>query len=428
MESKIKIGLAGLGTVGSKVAEILLSSENVFKNKTGKKIEVTCVSALNKDKIRTFDISKVEWVPNTLDLSNRDDLDVIVELIGGDSGTAYELSKNSLNNKKHVVTANKALIAHHGYELTRLAEKNSVNLLFESAVAGGIPALKILKEGLIANKITRVIGILNGTCNFILSEMTKSNHDFDQVLKKAQENGYAEADPSFDIDGVDAAHKLAILASIAYEEIIDFNSISINGIRSISNLDIKFAGDLGYVVKLLGIAEKSGIRSVQPCLILKESQLAKISGALNAVEFFGNPVESIMSSGPGAGAGPTSSAVISDIMDIALKRASRPFGIESSYLKKVSSINFDENVSRYYFRMMVKDKVGVVSSISSVLKENGISIESMIQKSKSDNDPVALVMTLHPTKINKIKSACIDLENLNFIYGPINALPILDFE
>ena len=428
MVSNFKIAIAGLGTVGSKVANLLLSSDKFLKNKSNKDFQLICVSARDKNLKRDFDITQVEWVDQTILLSERNDIDIIVELIGGENGIAYELVKNSLKNKKHVVTANKAMIAHHGHELAQIAEINKVNFLFESAVAGGVPILKVLKEGLVANKISNVLGILNGTSNYILSEMTKYNRSFDEVLKDAQNKGFAEADPSFDIDGIDAAHKLAILSSIAYEEEIDFASISVSGIRSISNLDISFANDLGYVIKLLAIANYSGFRTVQPSLISKDSQLAKISGALNAIEIFGNPIHSIMASGPGAGAGPTASAVISDLMDIINERTSNSFGLQTSKLKKISSVKFEENVSRYYFRIMVKDEVGVVSSISSVLKENNISIESMIQKSKSDNNPVSLVMTLHPTKFSKIKCLLNDLESLDFVFEKIVSLPILDFD
>ena len=264
---KMNIAIIGLGNIGSYLYKYLNKNKKILSKKNNCIPNIVYVSAKNKKRKRNIKIRKKLWLNNYLDATKKENVDLIIELIGGAEGAAKKLVFNALKNKKHVVTANKAMIAHHGHELAQIAEINKVNFLFESAVAGGVPILKILKEGLVANKISNVLGILNGTSNYILSEMTKYNRSFDEVLKDAQNKGFAEADPSFDIDGIDAAHKLAILSSIAYEEEIDFASISVSGIRSISNLDISFANDLGYVIKLLAIANYSGFRTVQPSLI-----------------------------------------------------------------------------------------------------------------------------------------------------------------
>ncbi len=424
--SNLSIGLAGLGVVGSKTAELLISRANYWLNKTGRLICLTAVSARDKNKERGVDLTSVDFEADAISLAQRNDIDVVIELIGGSEGPARTLVETALHSGKHVVTANKALIAHHGHALVALAEQKGVKLFFEAAVAGGIPALKVLREGLAANQIHRVTGILNGTCNYILSEMTQTGRDFDDVLAEAQAKGFAEADPSFDVDGIDAAHKLAILAALAYGEQIDFLSVNIAGIRSITDTDIAYAGDLGYVIKLLGIAERSGIRAVQPCLIACSGQLANINGALNAVAFEAEPVKTILITGPGAGAGPTTSAVIADVLDIASGRGALPFGRAVDTLDPPSQVTHDPEERRYYLRAMVPDRAGVLSAITSILKEKDISIESMLQKGQSDDAPVALVMTLHPAQSDKVSAACDALSETDFINGNVLALPILD--
>lgn len=367
----------------------------------------------------------VRFVEDARALAQADDIDIVIELIGGSDGVALELCQAALQQGKHVVTANKAMIAHHGHELAVTAENNNVQLSFEAAVAGGIPALKILREGLAANHISRVTGILNGTCNYILSEMTQTGRPFDDVLSEAQSKGYAEAEPSFDIDGIDAAHKLAILAAIAYGEQVNFPAVKINGIRQITEIDIAFAGDLGYVIKLLGTAEKGHTPTVQPCLLAKDSQLAKMNGALNAVAYQGEPVQSILATGPGAGAGPTASAVLADLLDIARAHYALPFGRSAHNLKANGTFK-EIRSGRYYLRMMVRDKIGVLSSVTSVLRDNQISVESMLQKSQSENRPVPLVLTMHETDPKAVEAACQQLQKQDFVSGHVLALPILE--
>ena len=324
-----------------------------------------------------------------------------------------------------MVTANKALIAHHGQRLAGLAEQNGVRLKFEAAVAGGIPALKVLREGLAGNEIKRVTGILNGTCNYILSEMTQTGRGFDDVLSEAQDKGYAEADPSFDVDGVDAAHKLAILAALAFAEQIDFEAVQVSGIRQITDTDIAYGGELGYIIKLLGHAEPQTPAVVQPCLVAKTGQLAQISGALNAVEFRAEPVQTILCTGPGAGAGPTASAVLADLIDVASVRGGLPFGMRVGQLAKAAP-KTDKLARRFYLRLMVNDETGVLSAVTSILRDKQISVESMLQKGQSDDAPVALVLTTHPTEQSRIQAASDILSEARFVSGAVLALPIID--
>ena len=306
--SELTIAIAGLGVVGAETARQLVKAAERLSARAGRCLRLVAVSA-RSDTNRGFDQTGIIFEADALALARRADVDVVIELVGGEGGVALALVETALQGGKHVVTANKALIAHHGQRLAGLAEKAGVRLKFEAAVAGGIPALKVLREGLAGNEIQRVTGILNGTCNYILSEMTQTGRSFDDVLAEAQAKGYAEADPSFDVDGVDAAHKLAILAAMAFAEQIDFDAVQITGIRQITDTDIAYAGELGYVIKLLGHAQPQSPATVQPCLVAKTSQLAQIGGALNAVEFKAEPVQTVLCTGPGAGAGPTASAV-----------------------------------------------------------------------------------------------------------------------
>ena len=298
----LTIAIAGLGVVGAETARQLVQAADRLSARAGRCLRLVAVSA-RSDSDRGFDRTGIAFEADALALARRADVDVVIELIGGEGGIAMALVETALQAGKHVVTANKALIAHHGQRLAEVAEQASVRLKFEAAVAGGIPALKVLREGLAGNDIRRVTGILNGTCNYILSEMTQTGRGFDDVLAEAQAKGYAEADPSFDIDGVDAAHKLSILAAMAFAEQIDFGALQVTGIRQVTDTDISYAGELGYVIKLLGHAQPQSPATVQPCLVAKTGQLAQISGALNAVEFRAEPVQTVLCTGPGAGAG-----------------------------------------------------------------------------------------------------------------------------
>jgi len=420
----LTIAIAGLGVVGAETARQLVHASDRLAARAGRCLRLVAVSA-RSDSDRGFDRTGIAFESDALALARRADVDVVIELIGGEGGIALALTEAALQAGKHVVTANKALIAHHGQRLAGLAEQAGVRLKFEAAVAGGIPALKVLREGLAGNDIRRVTGILNGTCNYILSEMTHTGRDFDDVLAEAQAKGYAEADPSFDIDGIDAAHKLSILAAMAFAEQIDFGALQVTGIRQVTDTDISYAGELGYVIKLLGHAQPQSPATVQPCLVAKTSQLAQIGGALNAVEFTAEPVQTVLCTGPGAGAGPTASAVLADVIDVAASRGGLPFGMRVGQLARATQKK-DKHARRYYLRLMVMDETGVLSAVTSILRDQQISVESMLQKGQSDDKPVALVLTTHPTAPDQIKAACSSLTSASFVCGAVMALPIVD--
>ena len=421
--SQMNVAIAGLGVVGAKTAQLLLQTEHASIQD---RLRLVAVSARNKQTDRGISLSEVDWHDDARTLAGRDDVDIVVELIGGSDGVALDLCRAALISGKHVVTANKAMIAHHGLELAALAEQNQVSLCFEAGVAGGIPALKIVREGLAANHINRIAGILNGTSNYILSEMAASSRPFDAVLTEAQEKGYAEADPSFDIDGVDAAHKLAILAAIGFGEKIDFSGVQTSGIRAITGEDIAFAGEFDYTIKLLGIAERHGKRMVQPCLVPNSQSIAHINGAMNAVSIEADPVQIVNCSGPGAGAGPTASAVLSDLFDIACNRTAPAFGMEADRLSEPPVTTDDAHYSCYYLRVMVSDQSGVLADITSILKALNISVEAMLQRGKSEGQPVALVMTTHRTSLAAIRQARAELSACSFVSGEIMLLPIIE--
>ena len=422
----LNIGIAGLGVVGAEVAKLLLTRSAIFADKAGQELRITAVSARSRGKDRGFSLDAIVFVDNPVELAERDDVDLVVELMGGSDGPALQLVTNALKAGKSVVTANKAMIAHHGHELAQLAEASGAALMFEAAVAGGIPALKTLREGLSANDIVRVSGILNGTCNYILSEMSETGRDFESVLKEAQEKGYAEADPTFDVDGIDAAHKLAILSALAFGHQVNLSDVDIHGIRPITDVDITYAAELGYTIKLLGIAAKGQKPSVKPCLLPSHSQLAKISGALNAVEFDADPVQSVICVGPGAGAGPTASAVLADIIDIATSRGGLPFGKPTDRLSSASNANTDGGYLRYYIRLKVEDRPGVLSDVTSVLRDKNISVASMLQKGQSADAPVSLVLTTHHTTQSAVLTAVDKMQEMDILFGAPLALAILD--
>ena len=307
----LRVGIAGLGVVGGETARQLSHRGAEIAAVAGRPFTITAVSARSRTADRGFDMSGIAWVEDAADIASRDDVDIVVEMIGGESGVALDLVRASLQSGKHVVTANKALLAHHGAELAALAEEKGVGLMFEAAVAGGIPAVKALREGLSGNRVSRVSGILNGTCNYILTRMEKTGEAFADVLADAQKLGYAEAEPSLDVDGIDAAHKLTILAAIAFGQTPQFDRVAISGIRDVSAVDFAYAAQLGFRIKLVGVAEPGRMPRMQTCLLPISTQLAKVDGVLNAVAFEGEPVGGTVLTGPGAGAGPTSSAVLS---------------------------------------------------------------------------------------------------------------------
>ncbi len=403
--SNIKIGIAGLGTVGQGVFKILSAKSDMLENRCRKKLEVIAVSARNKSSDRGIDISGVKWYDEAVELADDDNIDIVIELIGGADGVAYDLCKNALKNGKHVVTANKALIAIHGGELAKLAEENNVSLCFEAAVAGGIPILKSIREGLAANEFTKVSGIMNGTCNYILTEMESGGRAFDDVLADAQKLGYAETPPDLDIDGIDTAHKLAIITALAYSCSPDFDSIYIDGIRNISLDDIEYAQELGYKIKLLGIASCNDNKieqRVHSCLIADDIAIANVDGVLNAVQVECDSLGDALFTGAGAGAKPTASSVIADIMDIASNRNGYPFGVAASKLEHKEFISIAEHSGEYYIRFCVKDESGVLASITALLSEENIGVEKVLQKPCENSGTAQIAITTHKTNEQSI--------------------------
>ena len=417
----LKIGIAGLGTVGAGVAMILRQKAGLLGERAGKSIVLKAVSARNQKKDRGVNLSSVQWSKDPLELAKSADVDVVVELIGGADGVAYELVKAALNNGKHVVTANKALIAKHGIELAKIAEKKKVLLKCEAAVAGGIPIIKTLKEGLAGNQFTRVAGILNGTCNYILTVMEKDGVDFDVVLKEAQNLGYAEADPSFDIDGVDAAHKLAILAAMAFSTKIDMKSLHIEGIRHITATDIDYAAELGMRIKLLGIAQlaEGGLElRVHPALVPLHSPISRVDGVLNALEMQCDALGGLFMEGPGAGRGATASAVVADIVDIAAERGGTLYNVSANALKTLPVSPMKKHSGAYYIRLTVLDKPGVLADVSAIFRAKKISIASLIQKNREPNKPVEIVLTTHETNEASMMEALKKVAALGQIISP----------
>lgn len=424
MPEAFRLGIAGLGTVGAGVVKNIQQHGDVLAARCGRPVEITTVSARDKSKDRGVDLSSYDWVDNAEELANSNSIDCVVEMIGGSEGLAFNLVKRSLEKGKHVITANKALLAHHGTELAQLAEDNNVSLAYEAAIAGGIPIVKALREGFAGNDIQAVFGILNGTSNYMMTAMRETGRDFDDILKEAQELGYAEADPSFDVDGDDAGHKLALLAAIAFGTKPDFKSLQMTGIRKITSVDISFATELGYRIKLLGIARKVNGKIMQvlaPCLVPANSKIGGVEGVFNAVQVEGDYVDSGLLVGRGAGEGPTASSVLSDIVDLARGTEIPTFGVPANDLKDPAWIDLGETVSGYYLRLDVLDKPGVIAEVSAILRDHNVSIESFIQHGRDPEQPVALVMTTHEAKQADITAACEKIEQLD----SVNAEPCL---
>jgi homoserine dehydrogenase len=397
----LKLAIAGLGTVGAGTISVLREHPDLLASRCGRSLEVIAVSARDQSKERGIALDGIKWFDDAEEMAREADADVIVELIGGSDGIAKDVCKAAIAGNKHVVTANKALVALHGTELATQAEKAGVALAYEAAVAGGIPIIKSLREGLAGNTVKRVYGILNGTCNYILTEMRENGGEFTEVLKDAQELGYAEADPSFDVDGVDAAHKLAILASVAFGCKVNFRAVHIEGIRHISPVDIEFAGELGYRIKLLGIAAQTetGIEQrVHPCMVPLNSPIAGVEGVFNAIVADTNFADTIMHEGRGAGPGPTASAVVADIIDIAANRFSPTFGIPAKNLNELKVSPMENHIGAFYIRLMVVDKPGVFADVAAILSANKVSMESVLQRGRAPSEPVSVVMTLHETR------------------------------
>src|SRR5580693_4802848 len=358
------------------------------------------------------------------------EIDVVVELIGGADGIARQVLDTALDHGKHVVTANKALLAMHGAELAALAEKRGAILAFEAAVAGGIPVIKALREGLVGNRLVRLYGILNGTSNYILTTMRESAHEFAEVLSEAQKLGYAEADPSFDIDGIDAAHKLAILASVGFGRPVDLAGVYAEGIRHVSRLDIDFAEELGYRIKLLGIArltEEGLEQRVHPCMVPRSTPIAAVEGVYNAVVAEGDFVGRGVLEGRGAGASPAASAVAADLVDIAAGRHVAPCGVPSANLCALPGVPIERHQGAYYIRLMVVDQPGVIADIAAALRDEHVSMESMIQRGRAPGEAVPIVLTTHDTVEAAMQRALAAIGKLKTVLEPPRMIRIEDF-
>jgi homoserine dehydrogenase len=400
MTLPLRIALAGLGTVGTGVIRLVQENSALIARRAGRAIEIVVVSARDRTKDRGVDLTPYRWVDDMSELATAPDIDVVVELVGGSDGPALTLARETLGAGRALVTANKAMIAHHGAELGALAEDRSAPLKFEAAVAGGIPVIQGLRDGAAANRIQRVYGILNGTCNFILSAMERDGRDFADVLADAQAKGYAEADPSFDIDGVDAAHKLSILASISFGSLIDFAGVESGGIRKLLAADIAQAQALGYRIRLIGLAEVDGedgdaalFQRVQPCLVPLDHPLAHVMGATNAVVAEGNFSGRLLFQGAGAGDKPTASAVVADLVDIARKETGPAFAMPSAELENLPRAASAHRINKTYLRMLVADRAGVLAEIAAAMRDAGLSIESLIQREIADGSALISMVT-----------------------------------
>jgi homoserine dehydrogenase len=408
----LRVGVAGLGTVGAAVLNVIARRPDLAL-RTGRAVEVVAVSARDRVKARGLDLAQCAWYDDPVALA-ASDIDCFVELIGGEGGAALAATRAALAAGKHVVTANKAMLAKHGLELATAAEAKGVALRFEASVAGGIPIVKTLREGLAGNAINRVYGILNGTCNYILTRMQAEKLSFAACLKEAQRLGYAEADPTFDIGGFDTAHKLAILTSLAFGTAVDAEAIGVEGIETITLADLQAADDLGYRVKLLGVAKRtaSGIEQrVHPTMVPKDSAIAQIMGVTNAVVVNADAVHEVMLSGPGAGGEATASAVVADIADVARGDLGPAFGLPAHALTTLQRAELAGHEGGYYLRLALFDRPGVAAAIAMRMAEKGISLESIVQRSRptsrgaASETPVPVTFITHPTPEHAIREA-----------------------
>ena len=424
----VKIGIAGLGNVGEEVARQILNGFRV-KNEIYP-LELVGVSYKSRSKKRNLDLSGIKFYEDAVSIAKDKEIDLVIELIGGETGIAKELCETSLRNHKGLITANKALVANSGHVLADMAEKNNVFFAFEASVAGGIPILKIVRESLSANKINRMAGILNGTANYILTEMENTKGDFNIILKDAQDKGFAEQDPSFDIDGIDAAHKISILSAIAFGKLPSIDSMEIKGIRNIRSNDMDYCEELGFKIRLLGVASETKNKqlncSVQPWLVPNNNTLASVMGPMNAIEINSNLTGPVLITGAGAGSGPTASAVLSDVIDFAAGRKSLSFSRSAANIivsKKATSF---EKPTRYYIRLSVVDQSGVLAELTAIFRDYNISIESFIQKGISDDKSAQLVILTHSTDHDKIKNASLSINELKIVLAEPICLPIYE--
>jgi len=421
----VNIGILGLGTVGGGVVNVLSKNENEIFARTGEKIDITHAAVKSIAEPRICADGDINITEDAFKVVNNPDIDVILELIGGTT-IAKDLVVTAINNNKHVITANKALIATHGNELLNLAKEKNVHLLFEAAVAGGIPILKSLEQGLSANKIELVAGIINGTGNFILTEMRDKGRNFSDVLKEAQELGYAEADPTFDVEGIDAAHKLAILASIAYGCDLQMDKVSTEGISEVSGEDVNFANELNYSIKHLGIAKKVNGElqmRVHPTLIPKTQLLANVDGVMNAVLIKGNAVGPTLYYGAGAGDEATASAVIADLVDIIKNTVSHDV-LGWKDLVEIPNCNPDDIKSVFYLRLLATDKPGVLADITATLAQHDISVESVIQKQIDQQNNAHIAIITNNVRTAALQAAITEIQNHEFIQEDVKIIHV----
>ena len=414
---KLNIAIIGLGNIGSYLFNYLKVNKKILTEKNNCQPLIKYVSAKNKGRKRKIRINKNQWLDNYLEATKKKDVDLIVELIGGAEGAAKKLVFNALKNKKHVVTANKALIAKYGDELSKIAEKNKVNLEFEASVCGGVPVIRSLKEGLIANKISKIYGIFNGTSNYILSSMDKQNKGFDEVLSNAKKLGYAESNPSADLNGDDVSSKLKILSSLCFNSFLN-NNIYVEGIKGIDKTDIDNANKLGFKIKLLGFAEIINNRiyqRVHPTLIKKDSYVASIDGVLNAVIIDGKPVGQSIIQGEGAGPAATTSALVSDISSILRGNIKFPFSLSNKERKKLIFDNIHDRFFSAYLRFEVKDKPGVLSNITNVFSKNKVSIKRLVQNPNKNKKVSSIIVITHNSKDKSLNKILKEISKKNYI-------------
>ena len=437
MTRPLRVGIAGLGTVGASVIRILDRQNEAVAQRGGRPVQVEAVSARDRSKDRGVDLSRFAWFENPVDLARSAEVDCIVELVGGSDGAALEIVQAALVLGKHVVTANKALLAKHGLALAKLAEDKGVSLAFEASVAGGIPIIKTLRESLPANRVSRLYGILNGTCNYILSRMELEGLTFTECLKDAQRLGYAEADPTFDVEGYDTAHKLAILTSLAFGTEIDAEAIYVEGISSITPLDLAMAKELGYRIKLLGVAERTetGIEQrVHPTMVPRTSSIAQVMGVTNAVTIDADAVKELTLIGPGAGGDATASAVVADIADVASGKAPSPFGRSVGELEQAPRAPMQRHEGGYYVRLTVRDRPGAAAGVAIRMAEADISLESILQKRSEvaatqdphgrSGAPVPLVLITYAATEASIRSALEKISGDGLIAEPPQVIRI----
>ena len=408
------IGIAGFGTVGQGFFSQI--------NKNFKNFKVIQIAVKNVKKKRKINLKNIKVTSKVQELAINPNIQVLVECIGGSSGVAYKLVKTAIENKKHIITANKALLAIHGNELVKLAEKNNVSISYEAAIAGGIPIVKTVRENLKHNNISKIYGILNGTCNYILTKMEKEGKDFSLVLKDAQKLGFAELDPTFDIKGIDAAHKITLLSSLAFNVPIKFSSTYIEGVDKVELDDFRFAREFGYKIKLLGIAERkkdSYEQRVHPCLVKEDSEIAKVENELNAVVVIDDMIGKTVLIGPGAGGKPTGAAIVADLIDLNRGNINLPLGNSISNSKKLKNINILDSSFAYYLKIVVKDEVGVMRRISDILARNKISIDQQKQEHSNKRGYATIVIITHKIKEKIFSKAIKEINNMKRINNKV---------